>query len=136
MANAYEYLFYRIYGWQARNWQSEIARVFAASLLLIALFFANLVFVWQLMDLVFGKQIPRLPHISRIEMTEITSALGFLHYFFWMHKGRYKNIAKKFEREESSQRRTRGIIVVIYFVLTFVSIIVAAIIGGWLSGEL
>jgi len=69
-----------------------------------------------------------LPKLSKLQVASTMGLVALPLYFFLLHKGRYKRITKEFGNETQEQRRTRGILVCGYIVLSWVLIVITAII--------
>ena len=134
LAAPYQYLFYRVYRYQRKNWPSERATVFVVASFNTLLVFLNLLFLWEILDLA-GRPRFSLPALSRLEITGAIAVAGYGQYLFWLHNERYKRVIAQFQAEPD-KRSVRRICVVLYIVLTLVLPFGAAAIRGYLQGTL
>jgi len=130
MVRAYEYLFYRLYCWQRRIGVSDLASALSALVFLLIVVCWNLLFMLELIELIFRSRVPLIRALSTSEILIAATLLAIPQYFFLVHDRRYRKIAQKFELESNRQRRARGIVVFLYVVFSFLLLVLGSILRG------
>jgi hypothetical protein len=129
---ALRYLFYRLYRWQARCWRDEDVS-FNVLVLMVVFFCLNLVALLAIAESIAGRSflLGNVPQAaSRIGLLLLGALIAVPLYFAFIHAKKYKQFVEEFEVESAYQRRTRGMGVLLYVVLSIVFLFAGAILHG------
>jgi hypothetical protein len=117
MYRAFTYLYYRIYAWNLRTWGESDIPQFNALFGVSFLVFLNILSVLTAIDVSVGRHVVSLPRPVEMGLALCPMAAG---YFVLVHKGKYRQIAKRFADETPVQSKRRFLICLAYAALTFV----------------
>ena|SRR5690554_1244544 len=100
----YKYIYYWLYTWQKNLWGESDAPEFNASIGLSLSMGCNILSAIVLIDIIFNIKI--FPNgIPRKEALIGIIILFLIHYFVFVHKGKYKRIEKEFINESNADRK-------------------------------
>jgi len=116
--NPYFYLFYKLSCFINKKGNNEWGVMYAVSFLI----FINIIVVYV-----------NLFHITevnskggyKIGILVIGLVLFITNYIVFLHKDRYKQILKRYKDETLKRKKTGSFLVILYMILTFVSILIA-----------
>jgi hypothetical protein len=130
MIRAYQYLFYRLYCWQSRQGRTDFVAAFCRFVCVIVVVCWNILFLFEIVELMFGVRIAWLRSASTFEIAIAATLLAIPQYFFLMFNGRYRNIAEKFSAESPTQHRSRGFLVFLYVACSFLLLVIGSVFRG------
>ena len=125
MIRAYRYVFYTFCRWNSRWDRKGIAQM-NAFLLMVVVTWWN---VGLLLTIV--ESCLRAPLLPKLSVTQVICGMAGLAvplYVFLLGNSKAREIAAQFQKESPRQRRIRGVMVSIYFVLSYVLVVVGAIV--------
>lgn len=90
------------------------------------LLFLNLISIPTVIEAGTGRRLITLPELPQTTLLVIVTGFMVPHYLLLVHRDKYKEIVKQFNREKEKERRRGSLFVWAYIVLT-----VAALFGSW-----
>lgn len=122
---AYKYVFYTLYHWSSR-WKADVTPPEVTALLgMVVIVWWNALLLVEIVESCVGTAL--LPKLSKTAIMSVMALLAVPQYFLLLHARRYKQIAKEFEGESSNQSFIRRTVVWLYIVLSFILLVVGAI---------
>src|SRR5712692_10392651 len=113
---AYKYLYYRIYAWNLRMWGESDLPQFNALFGVSALILMNIITLVTAFEVFTGQRLS----LSRAGVIGGGLALIAIGYFLLVHGGKYRKIAKEFDKETQSQRSKTGVRPAIFAISGFI----------------
>ena len=132
MWTIYKYIYYWLYTWNRGLWGESDVPEFNAVLGMSLSFVCNMLSLSVLIDVILGVQV--IPdEISKVKLIIPLLSIMAIHYFAFMHKGKYIEIEKEFKAESKKERRRKGILVLLYTFGSMVLYISLLFFGIWLK---
>lgn len=133
MLKLYKYLYYRLYSWNLKTWGKNDLPQYNAMLGVSFMMILNFGIIAGIFDMlgiinIFIEKTPTKEIILFFLMVTI------LNYFWLVHNGKYKQIAKKYKNEPENKRTRNVILLWLYVIASFVVVSFIAIISGKLKG--
>ena len=129
MIRLWKYVFARVYEWKKASgfdpWPEATSIAFL-SFLLIANFFTALFVI----EIALGVRLIDFRYVSDFRAWALFSLMTFL--VFWRMTGRGEELSDVFSREDERQRRRGTVLVVLYIVVSLLSLVIA---GIWLASR-
>jgi hypothetical protein len=116
--NAYKYLYYRIYSSNLRDWGEKQQPQFNAMLVVSFLIYLNIYVLLIGIEMVTGFSILEQVGFSKIEAIVGGTVIGIINYFIFLHKDKYKQIAKLFKKETEAEKKGRLVWCWVYVIFT------------------
>lgn len=110
--NIYYYLFYRISAVLNKKHNNEWGVMYALSFLI----YVNLI---EFYVAIFNISSRNFNHGYKVGIIVIGILLFVGNYFIFLHKDRYKKIESKFRNEPVRKKKIRGVLIIVYIVITF-----------------
>jgi hypothetical protein len=132
MRKLYRYLYFRLYSWNLRTWGESDLPQFNALFGVSFMMFVNVGVIAGILDTI-GLNIFH----EKAPMKEIL-LFGFIilaiNYFWLVHDGKYKQLAKDYKNESKNKRFRNTLLLWLYVVMSFVLISFIAILSGKIKG--
>jgi len=132
MMRLYRYLYYRLYSWNLKTWGESDLPQFNALFGVSFMMFVNLGIIAGILDMIgfniFFENTPK----KEIIITML--AVLAINYFWLVHNGKYKQIAKGYKNESKNKRLRNTLLLWLYVVMSFVIISFIAVLSGKLKG--
>ncbi|HFA51541.1 MAG TPA: hypothetical protein ENJ95_21205 [Bacteroidetes bacterium] len=125
---AYQLLFYKIYSWGLKMHGKEDIPEYNAVFGISFLVFMNILSISGLTELIFGREV--VTYSTTIPRWTIAMFLIFLfviNYMIFIHKGKYKKMAKDFNKENDKTKLISTVIVWVYIIFSII-----ALFGPWI----
>lgn len=128
----YRFLYYRLYNWNLKTWGKKDLPQWNALFGVSFMMFVNLGIIAGILDIlglkIFVEDTPKK------EIAFALLALLTANYFWLVHNGKYKQIAKEFNKEPKDKRTRNIILLWLYVVASFFVVSIIAILSGKLKG--
>lgn len=113
MWKAYRYTYYWLYTWQKKLWgESELPQhnvILGLSLSFLAVIGSIVIIIYILTDvMIITTDLPK----DKVLVFNI--CILIIHYFLFVHKGKYKKIEQEFKGESDEERKRKGRWVLLY----------------------
>ncbi len=132
MMKLYRYLYYRLYSWNLKTWGESDLPQFNALFGVSFMMFVNIGFIAGILDVlglrIFVEDTPK----NEIIFTMLVILVA--NYFWLVHNGKYKQIAKELKKEPKNKRTRNVILLWLYVIVSFVVVSFVAILSGKLKG--
>jgi hypothetical protein len=132
MLDLYKYLYYRLYSWNLNTWGENDLPQWNALFGVSFMMFINIGIVAGIID-IFGLNI-FIEDTPKIEILVFGFLILFINYFWLVHNGKYKKIAKLYNKESKNIRLRNTILLWLYVLVSFVIISFVAILSGKING--
>lgn len=129
---AYKYIYYWLYTWQRKLWGEQDAPEYTPIFGLSLSMGCNIGSLAVLIDFVTGVMLIPLG-LPKIRVVIVAITLLIIHYFLFVHKGKYKAIEKEFKEESKEERERKGKWVLLYAFGSLAFFIFLIIFGAWLN---
>jgi len=133
MMKLYRYLYYRLYSWNMKAWGESDLPQYNAMLGVSFMMILNFGIIAGILDMfgVFNIFIEKTPKKELILFFLIVTVLN---YFWLVHNGKYKQIAKEYKNEPKNKRLRNALLLWLYVVMSLVIISFVAILSGKFKG--
>lgn len=108
MWKACKYLYYRIYSWNLKMWGESDIPEYNAMIAITMLLFLNIFSIPTVIESLTGIRIISVPELSKVTLALIILSGMGTSYFLFIHREKYREIEKEFNRETKSEKRKRG----------------------------
>ena len=130
----YKYVYYWLYTWQKKLWgENELPEynvIFGMCLsLTCAILFLNVIFYLITDILLIPEGIPK------VKVLLVLIIITIIHYFLFVHKGKYKQIEKEFKQESQAERKRKGFWVLLYTFGSMAFYVFLLFLGIWLGNN-
>jgi hypothetical protein len=128
MIKLYKYFYYRLYSWNMKSWGKNdfphINALFGVSFMM----FLNLLALVEFFRILFDLDI-FMDKIHNAKIIIISIILLIINYFWLVYNGKYKLLLKIYQDETRQKRNFNAIRLWIYTLISFIVLIVLAIIS-------
>jgi hypothetical protein len=132
MMKLYRYLYYRLYLWNLKKWGESDLPQFNALFGVSFMMYLNIGIIAGIIDML-GLDI----FIEKTPKKEII-IFGFviltINYFWLVHNGKYKQIAKEFKNESKNKKTRNALLLWLYVAASFVFVSLVAMLSEKVKG--
>lgn len=132
MWKTYKYIYYWLYTWQRKLWGEkdipEFNAIIGMSMSLAAISASIAIIIELITDI---QVIPA--DVPKGKIIVLGILLLAVHYFLFMHKGKYRKIEKEFKNESKEERKRKGHWVLFYAFGSLAFFIFLLFFGIWVK---
>ena len=120
LLNFYRYLYYMLYSWNLKTWGEDDVPEWNALFGVSAMMYWNFgLFPAAILDRI--GILPFLNPIPKKEIIIVTNIILIINYFWLVRKGKYKQIAEEYKKDETKkQRRKNALLLWLYVIVSFI----------------
>lgn len=128
----YKYIYYWLYTWQKKLWGENDLPQYNAILGMGLSFVAVIMSFFSLLYIVFDVQF-NIEEIPKAKILVFGYGILVVHYFLFIHKGKYKKIEQEFKNESKEERKRKGRWVLLYAFGSLAFFIFLMFFGIWVK---
>ncbi len=133
MMKLYRYLYYRLYSWNLKTWGEKDLPQWNALFGVSFMMGLNLGIIAGIIDML-GVVNIFVENTPKKEIILFAFAILVANYFWLVHNGKYRQIAKEYKNELKNKKLRNTLFLWLYVVVSFVIISFIAILSGKLKG--
>lgn len=132
MWKVYKYIYYWLYTWQKKLWGEDDIPEFNAVVGMSLSSAAILASIAVIIEMILNVHvIPSDLQKGKVALVGVFFLV--IHYFAFMHKGKYKEIEKEFKQESKGERKRKGRWVLLYTFGSLAFFIFLLFFGLWIK---
>ena len=129
MMRLYKYLYYRLYSWNLKTWGEKDLPQWNALIGVSFMMILNFGIIAGIIDM-FGIVDIFIEETPKKELVLFYLVVTVFNYFWLVHNGKYRQIAKEYKNEPKDKRSRRALLLWLYVIMSFAIISFVAILSG------